>query len=35
LTVAWQPVGLSFNFERRQMQTQVARVISVNEKTSA
>ena len=33
LTVAWQPVGLSFNFERRQMQTQVARVISVNEKT--
>jgi flagellar motor switch protein FliM len=33
LTVAWQPVCLSFNFERRQMQTQVARVISVNEKT--
>jgi flagellar motor switch protein FliM len=33
LTAAWQPVGLSFNFERRQMQTQVARVISVNEKT--
>ncbi len=33
LTVAWQPVGLSFNFERRQMQTQVARIISVNEKT--
>lgn len=33
LTVAWQPVGLSFNFERRQMQTQVGRVISVNEKT--
>jgi flagellar motor switch protein FliM len=33
LTVAWQPVSLSFNFERRQMQTQVARVISVNEKT--
>jgi flagellar motor switch protein FliM len=33
LTVAWQPVGLSFNFERRQMQTQVARVITVNEKT--
>ena len=25
LTAAWQPVGLSFNFERRQMQTQVAR----------
>lgn len=33
LTVAWQPVSLSFNFERRQMQTQVARVIPVNEKT--
>lgn len=33
LTAAWQPVGLSFNFERRQMQTQVARIMSVNEKT--
>jgi flagellar motor switch protein FliM len=33
LTAAWQPVCLSFNFERRQMQTQVARVISVSEKT--
>jgi flagellar motor switch protein FliM len=33
LTVAWQPVGLSFNLERRQMQTQVARVIAVTEKT--
>jgi flagellar motor switch protein FliM len=33
LTAAWQPVGLSFSFERRQMLTQVARVISVNEKT--
>lgn len=33
LTVAWQPVCLSFNFERRQMQTQVGRVISINEKT--
>ncbi len=33
LTVAWQPVGLSFLFERRQMQTQVARIISVAEKT--
>ncbi len=32
LTAAWQPVGLSFNFEHRQMQTQVARIISVNEK---
>jgi flagellar motor switch protein FliM len=33
LTAAWQPVGLSFNFERRQMQTQVARVMPVTEKT--
>ena len=33
LSVAWQPVGLSFLFERRQMQTQVARIISVAEKT--
>jgi len=33
LTAAWQPVGLSFNFERRQMQTQVARIMSVSEKT--
>ncbi len=33
LTVAWQPVGLNFLFERRQMQTQVARIISVAEKT--
>jgi flagellar motor switch protein FliM len=33
LTAAWQPVGLSFNFDRRQMQTQVARIISVTEKT--
>jgi|SRR5271165_2266012 len=33
LTVAWQPVGLSFSFDRRQMLTQVARVISLNEKT--
>jgi flagellar motor switch protein FliM len=33
LTSAWQPVGLSFNFERRQMQTQVARVMAVTEKT--
>src|SRR6202167_3701028 len=32
LTAAWQPVGLSFNFERRQMQTQVARIMSVAEK---
>jgi len=33
LTIAWQPVGLSFAFERRQMQTQAARIISVAEKT--
>jgi flagellar motor switch protein FliM len=33
LTAAWQPVGLSFNFERRQMQTQVARIMSMTEKT--
>ena len=33
LTVAWQPVGLNFSFERRQMQTQVARILSVTEKT--
>jgi flagellar motor switch protein FliM len=33
LTVAWQPVGLNFNFERRQMQTQVVRLMSVTEKT--
>ncbi len=33
LTLAWQPVGLSFIFERRQMQTQVARIVPVTEKT--
>jgi flagellar motor switch protein FliM len=33
LTAAWQPVGMSFNFERRQMLTQVARIISLNERT--
>src|SRR5579872_4619475 len=33
LTAAWQPVGLSFQFERRQMQTQVARLLAVTEKT--
>jgi len=33
LTTAWQPVGLSFNFERRQMQTQTARIMPVSEKT--
>src|SRR5580700_3349680 len=33
LTTAWQQVGLSFSFDRRQMQTQVARIIAVTEKT--
>lgn len=33
LTMAWQPVGLNFSFERRQMQTQVPRIIAVAEKT--
>jgi len=33
LTTAWQQVGLSFTFERRQMQTQVARMMSVTEKS--
>jgi flagellar motor switch protein FliM len=33
LTMAWNQVGLSFVFERRQMQTQVARMMSMTEKT--
>ncbi len=33
LTMAWQPVGLSFSFERRQMQTQVVRMMPATEKT--
>jgi flagellar motor switch protein FliM len=33
LTTAWQPVGLSFGFEKRQMQTQTPRLIPVTEKT--
>jgi flagellar motor switch protein FliM len=33
LTTAWQSVGLSFNYERRQMQTQAARIMSVTERT--
>lgn len=33
LSAAWQPVGLSFNFEKRHMQTQAARLIVVTEKT--
>lgn len=33
LSSAWQPVGLSFHFEKRQMQTQIARIMPVTEKT--
>lgn len=33
LTTAWIPVGLTFLFEKRQMQTQTARLIPVSEKT--
>lgn len=33
LTAAWQPVGLMFKFERRQMQTQISRVMALTEKT--
>ena len=33
LTAAWQSVGLTFVFERRQMHTQAARLMSVNERT--
>lgn len=33
LTTAWQPVGLAFSFEKRQMQTQTPRLIPVSEKT--
>lgn len=33
LTTAWQPVGLTFLFEKRQMQTQTPRLIPVSEKT--
>jgi flagellar motor switch protein FliM len=33
LTAAWQSVGLGFRFDRRQMHTQVARLIAVTEKT--
>lgn len=33
LTSAWQSVGLSFSFEKRQMQTQIPRLIPVSEKT--
>ncbi len=33
LTSAWQPVGLTFNFEKRQQQTQIARLMPPTEKT--
>jgi len=33
LSAAWQPVGLSFHFDRRQMHTQIARLMPVSEKT--
>ena len=33
LTTAWQPVGLAFAFEKRQMQTQTPRLIPVTEKS--
>ena len=33
LSTAWQPVGLSFSFERRQLHTQIARIMPVSEKT--
>jgi flagellar motor switch protein FliM len=33
LSTAWQPVGLSFSFDRRQMQSQLGRVMAVTEKT--
>jgi flagellar motor switch protein FliM len=33
LTTAWQPVGLTFTFEKRQMQTQIPRLIPISEKT--
>ena len=33
LSTAWQPVELSFHFESRQMQTQMARLMPVTERT--
>jgi flagellar motor switch protein FliM len=33
LSTAWQSVGLSFTFDRRQMQSQLGRVMPVTEKT--
>jgi len=33
LTTAWQPVGLTFTFDRRQTRAQAARIIAATEKT--
>lgn len=33
LTTAWHAVGFAFNYEKRQMQTQISRLIPVSEKT--
>lgn len=33
LSAAWEPVGLSFHYEQRQMQTQIAHLMPVSEKT--
>ncbi len=33
LSTAWQPVALSFSFDRRQMQSQLGRVMALSEKT--
>jgi flagellar motor switch protein FliM len=33
LSTAWQPVGLSFRFDQRQMQTQLGRIMPLTEKT--
>jgi flagellar motor switch protein FliM len=33
LSSAWEPVGLSFHYEQRQMQTQIAHLMPVTEKT--
>ncbi|MFT4111562.1 flagellar motor switch protein FliM [Silvibacterium sp.] len=33
MSAAWEPVGLSFHYEQRQMQTQIAHLMPVSEKT--
>jgi len=33
LSAAWEPVGLSFHYEQRQMHTQIAHLMPVSEKT--